>query len=328
MNNTLNLLDRPIAFHRIFAQITGSVSAGLFLSQCWYWSSRTKNPEGWFYKSQAEWQEETCLKRQEQEAARRALKSLGILQEKKEGIPAKLYYKLDKTRLGEIITGYATGNFTPQTRLPKNNNLDKSRVSAAKAHSNPRHSQVAEYSANLADEFSADLTDEFSADNLYSNLLLPENTPENTLSLSRTHAQASARENPENANAERERIFEKVSGKEIPEKPTHNPLSQLEPKVKTEFLKFCTQHYESNNPGKKLALAQEYAKKYFDELWELFQNSIAPKANLEPSMKNEETAIAICENFPIEEWPEWIAKYLPRDGEYFKRFEHWYFSRK
>lgn len=126
---------------------------------------------------------------------------------------------------------------------------------------------------------------------------------------------------PQMQNAERERIFEKNEMPEKPEKPIHNPLAQLEPETKAAFLKFCKQHYEANNPGKHLALAQEYAKKYFNELWELFQNSIAPKANLEPSVKNEETAIAICENFPVEQWPQWIVKFVPHTGEYYKRFE-------
>ena len=50
----LDLLDRPIAFHRVFVTITGSLAAGVMLSQALYWSRRTKDPEGWFYKTQPE----------------------------------------------------------------------------------------------------------------------------------------------------------------------------------------------------------------------------------------------------------------------------------
>lgn len=88
-------LDRPIAFHRIFAKIGGSVNAGIFLSQAFYWSSRTKDPNGWFYKTQAEWEEETCLTRREQETARRNLRDAGILEEALAGIPARLFFRIN-----------------------------------------------------------------------------------------------------------------------------------------------------------------------------------------------------------------------------------------
>jgi hypothetical protein len=34
----IDLLDRPIAFHRIFVELTGSVLAAVMLSQAFYWS--------------------------------------------------------------------------------------------------------------------------------------------------------------------------------------------------------------------------------------------------------------------------------------------------
>ena len=72
----LEILDRPISYHRCFAQITGSVAAGVMLSQLIYWSKRTSDPEKWFYKTQKEWQEETGLTRTEQENARKKLRNL------------------------------------------------------------------------------------------------------------------------------------------------------------------------------------------------------------------------------------------------------------
>ena len=106
MNQSLfiNLLDRPIAYHRIFAKMAGSVNAGVMLSQAFYWSSRTKDPNGWFYKTQAEWEEETCLSRREQESARRNLKDLGCWEEKLIGIPAQLYYRLNLSALESKLT--------------------------------------------------------------------------------------------------------------------------------------------------------------------------------------------------------------------------------
>ena len=46
------LLDRLISFHRILAKGSGGATVGLFLSQAFYWSRRTDNPEGWFWKTQ------------------------------------------------------------------------------------------------------------------------------------------------------------------------------------------------------------------------------------------------------------------------------------
>lgn len=94
--------DRPIAYHRIFAYITGYPGAAVFLSQAWYWSKRTTDPEGWFYKTAYEWREETGLTEYQQRHARKWLKKLGILEEKKKGLPAQLYFKIDKTRVYQL----------------------------------------------------------------------------------------------------------------------------------------------------------------------------------------------------------------------------------
>ena len=53
------------------------------------------HPNGWFYKTQAEWEKETYLTRYEQEDARKKLRSLGFWEETLEGIPAKLFYRIN-----------------------------------------------------------------------------------------------------------------------------------------------------------------------------------------------------------------------------------------
>ena len=94
------ILGSPIAFHRCLAQLAGSVTSGLMLSQAVYWTDRTKDPEGWFWKTQDEWYEETMLSRKEQESARRRLREIAfqgksLWQEQLRGVPAKLYYRVD-----------------------------------------------------------------------------------------------------------------------------------------------------------------------------------------------------------------------------------------
>ncbi|MBC8949344.1 hypothetical protein [Xenorhabdus sp. TS4] len=104
--NIRELLDRPIAFHRPFVTITKSVTAALMLSQAVYWAKRGKthsDGDEWFYKTQAEWEEETGLSRTEQETARKKLRQLGILKEKKAGLPAKIFFSVDFDVLYQIL---------------------------------------------------------------------------------------------------------------------------------------------------------------------------------------------------------------------------------
>lgn len=88
------LLDRPVAYHCAFVKLGVGATGALMLSQAVYWSSRTNDANGWFYKSQVEWEAETGLTRYEQEGARKKLVKLGIMEEKKQGLPCKLYYRV------------------------------------------------------------------------------------------------------------------------------------------------------------------------------------------------------------------------------------------
>src|SRR5690349_12811527 len=81
-----DLLDRPIAYNPAFRKITGRTSAAVWLSQQWYWAKRTKDPDGWVYKSARECTEETGLTDNEQSTARAICKSLGIVEEKLRGV--------------------------------------------------------------------------------------------------------------------------------------------------------------------------------------------------------------------------------------------------
>ena len=100
------LFDRPIAYHPLLARITGSVNAGVLLSQFLYWTPRTTDPDGWFWKTGDEITDETALTRKEQESARKLLKRSGLVTEVRRGVPARLFYRVDMTRLtcalGEI----------------------------------------------------------------------------------------------------------------------------------------------------------------------------------------------------------------------------------
>lgn len=98
-----HIFARPIAFHRVLAEVSGSVNGGVFLSQAMYWSEVKEKAEGWFYKTAEDWERETFLSRREQETVRRNLVKKGILEEVKKGIPAKLYFRVNNSVLLGLI---------------------------------------------------------------------------------------------------------------------------------------------------------------------------------------------------------------------------------
>lgn len=103
--NILALLGRPIAFHPLFAELCGGIASGILLSQALYWAKRTKDPDGWFYKTRIEWQEETGLNRGEQEQARTKLRATGFWFEARKGNPAKLFYRIDAEKFAAFMQG-------------------------------------------------------------------------------------------------------------------------------------------------------------------------------------------------------------------------------
>jgi hypothetical protein len=117
------LLDRPIAFQRPLAAIGGGALAGLFLSQALYWSQRTSDADGWFYKKQEEWTEETALTRSEQETVRKHLRARGLIKERRAGLPARIYYQVQKLEVFQALEKQFAG--FPQSSLRDSRNLER-----------------------------------------------------------------------------------------------------------------------------------------------------------------------------------------------------------
>jgi hypothetical protein len=106
----LVILGSPIAYYTAFARAFGSVEAGVFTSQFFYWYGKGQNPEGWIYKTQEGIEQETGLTRRNQETARKRLRALGVLEEKRMGAPSRLYYRLNLDRLFALVNEWsATG---------------------------------------------------------------------------------------------------------------------------------------------------------------------------------------------------------------------------
>lgn len=99
--------DQPIAFNKYYVFIGCGINGALMLSQLVYWTSRTKNADGWVYKTQAEWTQETGLTRTEQENARKKLLELSFITEKKQGVPCRVFFRVERENLYKALVEYS-----------------------------------------------------------------------------------------------------------------------------------------------------------------------------------------------------------------------------
>jgi hypothetical protein len=70
-----------------------------------------KDHDGWFVRTQAEWERDTGLTRREQETARRLLRERGLLEERRVGMPAVLWYRVNWARLRESLERQSRKNW-------------------------------------------------------------------------------------------------------------------------------------------------------------------------------------------------------------------------
>ena len=97
----------PIAFHRSFVDVTGSASTALLLSICLEQSESTLSPEGWFPVSAQEWEARSGLSRKEQATARKNLKAIHLLEERRSSFPATLEVRIKFDRLSSLLLASA-----------------------------------------------------------------------------------------------------------------------------------------------------------------------------------------------------------------------------
>jgi hypothetical protein len=110
--------QRPIAYQKVYAQITGSVTAGLLLSQVVYWWYACGERE--FYKTDVAWTHELAMGLYELKGAKKKLKSLGLVGIKRKGVPAKSYFTLNVI---ELVNRISSCGKNPQLDGGKSRNL-------------------------------------------------------------------------------------------------------------------------------------------------------------------------------------------------------------
>lgn len=120
--------DQPIAFNKHYVFIGCGINGALMLSQLVYWTARTKDSEGWIYKDHHEWTRETGLTRKEQHTARKTLKNLGFISEKKHGVPPRVFFRIERENLYKALIEYSESIantqlcHTEQLNVPKGTN--------------------------------------------------------------------------------------------------------------------------------------------------------------------------------------------------------------
>lgn len=122
---TEELLRRPIAYHPIVAKAFGSVKLAVLWSQLYYWSDKTKDADGWIYKTREEIYSETGLVRKEQETARKIAQELGVIDEKLAGMPPKMHFRVNMDASIKIISKFVGKEDRPETEFNWEETLQK-----------------------------------------------------------------------------------------------------------------------------------------------------------------------------------------------------------
>lgn len=99
----IELMDSPIAFHRAYFTITGSMNAAILLSQFVYWHNRSPHEGQKFYNTQEDITVDIGLTRSEQESARKLLRDKGFLTEEYERLAHRMWYKVNPEAIMEAV---------------------------------------------------------------------------------------------------------------------------------------------------------------------------------------------------------------------------------
>lgn len=90
-----------VTYHIAVAEALDSVAAAIFAEQIAFWQARSE--DGWAFRTSEEIKEYTALTRRIQDTARKKLKESGVMEEKTDGAPPRLYFRLDLEALSRLI---------------------------------------------------------------------------------------------------------------------------------------------------------------------------------------------------------------------------------
>lgn len=102
--------SKIVSYQVDLARALKSPIAGIFASQLLHWTKYSE--DGWIFRTQQQFEEETALTRRNQETARKILKKLNVIEEEKRGIPAKLYFKIKIDSFTELLENFYSDDST------------------------------------------------------------------------------------------------------------------------------------------------------------------------------------------------------------------------
>lgn len=126
------LQSKPIAYRSDFAKITDSVTAGVMLSQLFYWDGKsTKHGDGWVEKNQKDFYDETGLSDKQQRTAKHILEKLGFIEAGRKGDRGKLCYRVNfRVVYKALIKFYSDRQKGSSEQIGKKAELDRQKGSS------------------------------------------------------------------------------------------------------------------------------------------------------------------------------------------------------
>jgi len=98
--------SRSIAIAARVMAIVGDTAAGVLLSQLIYWTRRgvdVAERDGWIFKTAHDWEQETGMSWKVQRRARSILLAMGVIEERKQQMPARLEFRLKLSALVPML---------------------------------------------------------------------------------------------------------------------------------------------------------------------------------------------------------------------------------
>jgi hypothetical protein len=106
---------------RPYIKLTGDHECALMLNQIVYWSERTEDPEGWFYKTHDDWAKELELTPAQVRRITKKLEEVGVESKlKKHNGAPKLHYRINDEVFYKALHGFLEGQSQPTIKKVDN----------------------------------------------------------------------------------------------------------------------------------------------------------------------------------------------------------------
>ncbi len=130
----LDLFDEPISFRRAYVELTGSVTAALYLSvACELSAALPDDSDGWLHLSIEQWCKETMLTRAQLASARKVLTDINVLWERRVGAPPRLETKVNAEVLMILLDSQAKRRYDPIPYHPDHGYMRPEEIEAIEA---------------------------------------------------------------------------------------------------------------------------------------------------------------------------------------------------